>query len=155
MYTLFFSYWELKPNIYETFPYTAHLHFYDLHLILSNSLSTRIMTSTWYISTKIINSDFTDTWQEVLLPYCLALTLQSCIFLLRRWQLYRLWQSIAIFLFTLDRYVVCALYKNAADLMPEGANNVNNRFVCVCQQVFFSFFVFPFALRKSAWVSQI
>nr|XP_058952786.1 adhesion G-protein coupled receptor D1-like [Pocillopora verrucosa] len=30
-------------------------------------------------------------------------------------------------MFNQDRYVVCALYKNAADLMPEGANNVNNR----------------------------
>ena len=30
--------------------------------------------------------------------------------------------------------------------MPEGANNVNNRFVCVCQQVFF--FRFSFCLSK-------
>ena len=32
--------------------------------------------------------------------------------------------------------------------MPEGANNVNNRFVCVCQQVFFFVFRFSFCPSK-------
>ncbi|XP_027046929.1 adhesion G protein-coupled receptor L4-like [Pocillopora damicornis] len=35
--------------------------------------------------------------------------------------------TLSASMFNQDRYVVCALYKNAADLMPEGANNVNNR----------------------------